>query len=334
MWLKAAVAFTSRAVLKQQLHESCKHTAASMAAEAGSAGDSGTRVRSEASGPVAASGAGGGVPSPDGADAVADGAAAPPLPKRAAGTVRLVLVSDTHAHHRELGILPDGDALIHAGDFTTFGRAGQLERFNTWLGRQPHKTKLVVLGNHERRPLAIRIGMDAVHEGLSNATLLDGESTARAKISNGDAEIAVHGIPWFPDRDDEVEQLKGVDLEGVDVLVTHNPPDGWGDASNGGSEPLRERIVSEASRGSADERRLRLSVCGHIHEGRGAFAPPEFGGRLLVVNAAVCGGGRMTRQVAHGCIVVDIPASSDGAPRVVAGADVAVGGAGGETAPI
>ena len=29
-----------------------------------------------------------------------------------------VLISDTHSRHEQLGELPDGDVLIHAGDFT------------------------------------------------------------------------------------------------------------------------------------------------------------------------------------------------------------------------
>eukprot|EP00913_Durusdinium_trenchii_P029972 g28086.t1 len=62
--------------------------------------------------------------------------------------LRLVIISDTHNCHRDLTV-PDGDILIHAGDFTQFGKEEHAEDFNRWLGEQPHKTKLVVLGNHE-----------------------------------------------------------------------------------------------------------------------------------------------------------------------------------------
>ena len=34
--------------------------------------------------------------------------------------VRLVLLSDTHGLHREISI-PDGDVLVHAGDFCSQG---------------------------------------------------------------------------------------------------------------------------------------------------------------------------------------------------------------------
>jgi len=45
--------------------------------------------------------------------------------------------------------LPDGDILIHAGDFTSFGKDEHVADFNAWLGELPHKYKIVAFGNHE-----------------------------------------------------------------------------------------------------------------------------------------------------------------------------------------
>lgn len=39
--------------------------------------------------------------------------------------VRIVAVSDTHNHHRSLQV-PDGDILIHAGDFTIHGQTSHI----------------------------------------------------------------------------------------------------------------------------------------------------------------------------------------------------------------
>merc|ERR1711977_505540 len=72
----------------------------------------------------------------------------PPVQLRPLFRVQFVLISDTHGHHRKLS-LPPGDVLIHAGDFTAYGKAADAEDFNAWLGEQPHKHKFVVLGNHE-----------------------------------------------------------------------------------------------------------------------------------------------------------------------------------------
>ena len=55
--------------------------------------------------------------------------------------LRVVCISDTHELHRELQV-PSGDLLIHAGDFTFFGRGTRaIIDFNDWLGNQPHPHK-------------------------------------------------------------------------------------------------------------------------------------------------------------------------------------------------
>ena len=45
--------------------------------------------------------------------------------------------------------IPEGDILIHAGDFTRCGNLQEVREFNTWLGTLPHKHKIVIAGNHE-----------------------------------------------------------------------------------------------------------------------------------------------------------------------------------------
>jgi predicted phosphodiesterase len=62
--------------------------------------------------------------------------------------MRLVLLSDTHQRHDDL-VVPDGDVLVHAGDFSRRGKEAEVVRFNAWLGVQPHRAKLVVAGNHD-----------------------------------------------------------------------------------------------------------------------------------------------------------------------------------------
>jgi hypothetical protein len=43
-------------------------------------------------------------------------------PKAAHGVVRIVVVSDTHSRHRDLGVLPAGDLFVHCGDVLMSGR--------------------------------------------------------------------------------------------------------------------------------------------------------------------------------------------------------------------
>lgn len=63
---------------------------------------------------------------------------------------RIVCISDTHSmtSHMAKGV-PDGDVLIHAGDFTRCGHMSEVRQFNKWLGTLPHKHKIVIAGNHE-----------------------------------------------------------------------------------------------------------------------------------------------------------------------------------------
>lgn len=59
--------------------------------------------------------------------------------------LRLVCVSDTHGRHRNVNV-PPGDILIHAGDFTHFGKETDVTDFNDWLGEQDHSHKIVING--------------------------------------------------------------------------------------------------------------------------------------------------------------------------------------------
>ena len=66
------------------------------------------------------------------------------------GHVRFVFISDTHNQTDKLD-MPDGDVLIHAGDFTNVGLPREIDHFNEFLGKIKHKYKhvIVISGNHE-----------------------------------------------------------------------------------------------------------------------------------------------------------------------------------------
>ena len=61
--------------------------------------------------------------------------------------VRVVCVSDTHNQTSNINI-PDGDILIHAGDFSEAGHISEVKSFNKWLGTLPHKHKIVIAGKY------------------------------------------------------------------------------------------------------------------------------------------------------------------------------------------
>ncbi|MFY9341358.1 MAG: metallophosphatase domain-containing protein [Planctomycetota bacterium] len=176
--------------------------------------------------------------------------------------MRIVCLSDTHDLHDQLTV-PDGDLLIHAGDATMRGTLPQIANFDRWLARLPHRHKVVIAGNHdwlfERDPALARslIG-HAVY-------LQDQEATIGG--------LRIWGSPWQPWFYDWAFNLpRGPQLAAkwqlcpasVDVLITHGPPAGILDRTEGGDDVGCEDLLRELLR-----IRPRLHVFGHIHEGYG-----------------------------------------------------------------
>ena len=66
------------------------------------------------------------------------------------GHIRFVCISDTHNRHGKLN-LPDGDILLHAGDFTRRGKLKEVESFCEFLKEIKNRYKhiVVIAGNHE-----------------------------------------------------------------------------------------------------------------------------------------------------------------------------------------
>ena len=188
--------------------------------------------------------------------------------------MRLVLISDTHNQQRSL-VLPAGDALVHAGDFTMRGTEVEVAAFGAWLEAQPFRHKIVVAGNHdflfEREPRFARSLLPAdVHYLCDSEVTLEG--------------LRFWGAPWQPwfldwafnlQRGGEIAAKWALIPQGVDVLITHGPPMGTADRTERGEN------VGCADLGEAMARvKPRLSVFGHIHEGHGVHVDRG--------NAAIC----------------------------------------------
>jgi Icc-related predicted phosphoesterase len=179
--------------------------------------------------------------------------------------MRVVAVADTHQRHGSLKI-PDGDLFIHAGDLTERGTLGELAEIRDWFRSLPHKHKIFIAGNHDFAFEQNAKAAQALFAGV--ATYLEGES------------IHVGGLhiwggpwqPWFHSWAFNVERGNAIDAlwqripTGVDVLVTHGPPLGFGD-----------RVWSGERVGCADllrrikKQQPREHLFGHIHEDPGCW---------------------------------------------------------------
>jgi len=173
-----------------------------------------------------------------------------------------VAISDTHGQHRHIAV-PDGDLLIHAGDFTMFSRSkAAVIDFNEWLGELPHKYKVVIPGNHDWK-----IRDPEWHNLITAAVLLRNQGTELGGLKIWGAMLAPSdgnplGDGTEKDRRDTYSQIP-VD---IDLLITHSPPFGILDVNQNGGKPQGCRFVLDAVR----HVKPQAHVFGHIH-------PPDFG---------------------------------------------------------
>jgi Icc-related predicted phosphoesterase len=213
------------------------------------------------------------------------------------GSVRLVVVSDTHGYEESLTpsgtILPPGDILLHLGDFAIDSglkkKKKAIERFDQWLARQPHRTKIVLRGNHD--PFKVDFPQ-------SNANFV-----SMPKSIAIDGKLTMTLVPYSSPRKLSSSWRKMPMY--CDILASHSPPhrilDKCYNGANAGCASLRgkvERMIAGPP---------KLWLCGHIHEGRGmeevafGISPRE----TVVINAANANTGRAT-NIRYGPIVIDV----------------------------
>ena len=216
----------------------------------------------------------------------------------------IVVISDTHNTHEHLSV-PHGYILFHCGDFTNSSdwehlSPGQVPRsvikFNQWLGRLPHRYKIVICGNHE---VGFRdMSKDEIQsQFLTNCICLKDESIQIEGIS-------IYGMPW-PRRHSREDRLSSIPSN-IDILMTHNPPRFILDlahqprSSSSGEFCSNCNIVHDhyehwGSRSLKKEiyQRIhpRVHCFGHVHERQGY----TYDNNILFINAATKSSNRSFR---------------------------------------
>jgi len=210
--------------------------------------------------------------------------------------IRIVLISDTHNRHRTLQ-MPEGDILIHAGDFTNNGKEKEIKDFDTWLASLDYQHKILVPGNHDTGTEEKALLRDASQrekqgEGLqvtevTSATVLRGElvQVMGLKIFGLPDTLDPYNLLWWAykaDTEDEMKERAAGISSGVDLLISHSPPWGVGDTCHdgkrAGSHGLREVVLGA-------NQPPKLWAFGHIHE-CGGRAYRVKGTETVMVNAA------------------------------------------------
>lgn len=191
-------------------------------------------------------------------------------------SLRLVIISDTHAKHHKIPHIPDGDVLIHAGDITRYGELDTITDFNDFLGTLPHPHKLIIAGNHD---FSFENNPQETEALLTNCTYLRDKATT----ING---VNFYGSPWQPNfhnwafnlaRGPEIRAKWELIPTNTDVLITHGPPHQYGDRTflgkNVGCADLLD-IVQQI--------KPTLHIFGHIHEAAGTTSD----GHTTFINAS------------------------------------------------
>ncbi len=134
--------------------------------------------------------------------------------------LEIVAISDTHGRHRELHI-PACDILIHLGDVCNFGEANEIMDFIVWFSELPIKHCIYISGNHDTM-------FESQNEYL--ASLIDPCFFTFLENDTVDIEGVKFGSVPIRFEDDDTEW---VDIEDVDILLTHCPPFGVFDEGYG-----------------------------------------------------------------------------------------------------
>jgi len=222
--------------------------------------------------------------------------------------LRVVCISDTHSQtdNSKLSVIeqfPRGDVLLHAGDFTNIGQPKEVYEFNKWLGLLPHPVKIVIAGNHDLmfqpehlhtkwtrfglEPSKVKqqmetLGVSHVRELLTNCTFLQDSETEVCGVR-------IYGSPWQPEFCDWAFNLPrgqacldkwNLIPAGIDILLTHGPPVGYGDLT---SDAVRAGCV-ELLHTIQHRVKPKYHVAGHIHGGYGMTTD----GDTVYINASTC----------------------------------------------
>ncbi len=193
--------------------------------------------------------------------------------------MKIVAISDTHCGHEELE-LPEGDVLVHAGDFSHRRNKESVRGFLDWFEAQPHPRKILIAGNH-----------DGLFETDPEwcAQYMEHMNSSFTYLQDSGCEIdgvKFWGSPWQPEFNNWHFNLpRGMALankwaripDDTDVLITHGPPLGIMDEcaewhpTFGLSRRSLIHVGCKEMATALERVNPKIHIFGHIHEGAGVL---------------------------------------------------------------
>lgn len=178
--------------------------------------------------------------------------------------LRIAVISDTHGQHHLLTI-PEVDILLHTGDFTDGGTPKEVWDFFDWFRQQPAKHKIVIAGNHD---YYMEQGEIAQVQSCipSNVIYLNNEmvEVEGLRIWGSPIQPTFLNMAFNRNPGKEIQSYWDLIPNDIDILLTHGPAFGILDRTltnkKAGCKELRKAI---------EEKKPRMHICGHIHEGYG-----------------------------------------------------------------
>ncbi|KAK2169126.1 hypothetical protein LSH36_12g17005 [Paralvinella palmiformis] len=135
-------------------------------------------------------------------------------------------------HDEYVSLIPNGDILVHSGDFFNFHNPKQelksaMKMLDTFFKKMPHKYKIFVAGNHD-----LNLEYDAADTSRIDSLLPHGIYLCDRKINLYD--INFYGTPWnnsigMSFYEQKLKSVWEKVPEDTDILITHIPPFGIND---------------------------------------------------------------------------------------------------------
>jgi hypothetical protein len=117
------------------------------------------------------------------------------------------------------------------------------------------------------------------HARSTDLQILVDEGTSVPSAGGAGREMSVWATPWsnpfmrwaFMKRPSDLERVYAAIPEDIDVLVSHQPPYGYGDSTFDLDARRVEHVGSRELLVAIERVRPRVVICGHVHGGFGRY---------------------------------------------------------------